>query len=52
MYDFSQESAVLVMLKMVLRQERRMEWLMVSNDALRSSRIRMLRFPALQEGRR
>ena len=43
---------MLVMLKMVLRQERRMEWLMVSNAALRSSRIRMLRFPASQDERR
>lgn len=48
--DLSQERAVPVIFKTVLRQETKMEWLMVSNAALRLSRRRMLRLPASEEG--
>lgn len=40
------------MLRLFLRRDRRMEWLMVSNAAVRSRRMRILRLPESEERRR
>lgn len=45
----NQERAVSVMPRKCWRRERRMEWLMVSNAALRSRRMRMVRKPESAE---
>lgn len=42
-YDWSQERAVLVILREDSRRERRMVWLIVSKAAVRSRRMRMVR---------
>lgn len=51
-YDLNQERAVPVMLRDDSRRVRRIEWLMVSNAALRSRRMSMLREPVSEERRR
>ena len=51
-HDFSQESAVSVMLSDDSRRDSRMVWLMVLNAAVRSRRMRMLRLPESEERRR
>ena len=48
---YDQERAVPVILREDSRRERR-EWLMVSNAAVRSRRMRMLRWPESEERRR
>ena len=51
-YDYSQERAVPVTLRDDSRRERRMLWLMVSKAAVRSRRMRTLRWPESEERRR
>lgn len=43
--DWSHEGAVLVMARWDSRQERRVDWLLVSKAAVRLSRVRILRRP-------
>ena len=51
-YEVNQERAVPVMLMRDSRRVRRMEWLMESKAAVRSSRMRMLRWPVSADRRR